>query len=294
VQKTRNRLPTEIQEALVNLLLGAADFDKTSKAITVVTTAPGIWVPFHVPPDSTFLDVSDLFGPTIWQTEADIIDRVIARISDAGWPRGLIRTDDAHRSSIKHGADVMLIAPDGSPYVTVDVRASSRWSASESLSQAQSVARKINARFTVTTDGERYVVLDLWSDTTEGRPSDRFPSPHDLGLNVTDHDEHQLGVTGGEPGQGVSLVRCNSVSALETAITNAASSTVVVDFTIPWGDRWARLDDMRHSLPEPLRNMSRLDSVVAALGLTVAHPTIQRLVAITPRFVAEAQIYARV
>jgi hypothetical protein len=63
------------------LLLSAADPDKTSKAITVITTAPSLWIPLHVLPESTFLDVSDWLGSTVWQTGADVVDRVMARLA---------------------------------------------------------------------------------------------------------------------------------------------------------------------------------------------------------------------
>jgi hypothetical protein len=141
-----------------------------------------------------------------------------------------------------HGSDVLLTTPDGSPYVIVD-EYPSRWLMKEALFHAQSVARASNAQFAVATDAERFVVLDLRSDAldaTEGRPSKGFPSPHDLDLDVPHHDKPQLGFAGGKPSLGVSLIRCDSVSTFETAIANAASPTAIVDFTVPWGDRWER------------------------------------------------------
>jgi hypothetical protein len=96
------RLPKEVASGLSSLLFATAA--KASAASrTVVTTSPGLWVPFGTAGNLTIIDVSRLVGAVGWETERDVENRTIQELIMLGWPEKLIRSGN------RRGPDIFTL-----------------------------------------------------------------------------------------------------------------------------------------------------------------------------------------
>jgi hypothetical protein len=250
------RLPREIAASLTHLLLATATKARVESR-SVITTSPGLWLPFGAAGNLTIIDVSRLFGSAGWETERDIEDRVVRELVDLGWPEQLIRAGNSRVP------DIFLCSTEGVPIAGVEIKRhidAQTNSAFLALLADRSLAAGIQRLYV--TDGWKVTLLDHTNALVVRDES--LPRPEQLGVVPTAGPRARNGAS------LVSVLRPESMPDFIDSIRQDAC--VIVDHTLPWGDHSSRVRSFvgETCLPTELqrRSVSTLPFVLAVVAST--------------------------
>ncbi|RLF43501.1 MAG: hypothetical protein DRN29_10040, partial [Thermoplasmata archaeon] len=279
-----SQLQKEVHEGLITLLVNVTLPEGRDKPYAVITTSPSQWLRYCASDEVTLLDVSEMAGPSLWHTEGDILDRVLAKIQAAGWTKEYLDLQYQARTPVR--PDFVLVGNNRKPLAVIELKVSKGYLV-DGLRQAQRIAQALNAPYAFASNGDQFLFSDSRSEAY--RELNTFPSPEILGVNVIKQRE----VAEQSTSSNIAIVHCGTPQALVEALNDARA--VIIDHTLPWGVVESRITaQIRQFLPEPFRTTRRLDTLTAIMLLVASQISVKRLTAIVPRMVAAYSRYERV
>jgi hypothetical protein len=278
------KLPRDVQEGLISILLNAANAKEAGEPCTVITRSPGTWLAAPTSDSVTLLDLTGLIGASPWSSEQDLRDRLIDKITAAGWPETQVGLEqhstsslvaDPRKVQIRAAADLIIFDGDGTPIAVGEVKRPGR-PINSGIEQAKFLAKAFAARFAFSSDGERFLFLDFRDQST--RELAEFPSPAELGASVPPIDE-----AGFEDKQRVGIVRCETLQILLDSLSQSRARIIIVDHTVPFGLYQSNIaEEIRRSLPLPQQTVRRIDLLAALILAAATQKVTERLTALVP------------
>jgi hypothetical protein len=268
------QLPQEIQEALIRLLIGCALPSGKSESLTILTTAPGQWIPYSSSLEGIIVDLGNVFSGTIWSSETELKDRFIAKLQSAGWSNERIALDTRLAKTGGRArytrTDFLLLDDERKPLAVIEMKKGVvDWT--DVLTQTKLYADDIGAAYAFVWDG-----VELRSSNG---PVDGVPSPVQLGLSPPARSE-----SGATANSKVAILRFDTLESFLESFKKLLSGIVIVDYTIPWGYRSNRIAKaIEACLPReglPLKPLEPLDVLLLLASIPAS-----RLVAFVPAVV---------
>jgi hypothetical protein len=273
------KLQKEIQEGLIRLLVGALFPEGQQKPFAILTTAPGQWVSLSASANITIIDVTGITGPTLWVTEMDIRDRVLDSIRSAGWLDKQVKIEHGSSSIVP---DLVVVDRDDKPLAAIELK-SDPGRLTDALDQARRYAKLLKTKFGIATDGRQFLLADVEAPNVQD--SDHFPTPQQLGQLSLGGKLDQISLESSSS----TIVRPRTVNELSQYLNTFGAGNVIIDHTLPWGDRDSgAARQIRDFLTEAARPFRHLDSLTATLLLAASAKSVQRIVILLPKGVTFA------
>ena len=272
--------PTDISNGIVDALADIATNGR-EPIYTVITTAPHQWFSHRGGDHLTVLDISPLTGPTFWSKMhgQDIADKMLA----AGWPGKSVATQCSFDDGTR--ADAALLDDDGKLVAIVGEAKLKKSidSKVQAIQQAWRLAKATDAPFAVVGHDGAFEIIEV--ATNKVTNSSHFPTPSDLGVNF------EVETPSLESADDTSTyLRCATYDELIAHLNGA--STVIIDHTLPWGDRLPDALDVA-SLNLPIVPPGGMGSLGIFNLIAANSPKVSRLVSLWTRHLVTTPAHAR-
>jgi hypothetical protein len=283
----------QIITSLQSLLLVRPIEVETHKTIAL-TTIPQAWRSEANIREGVIVNLSTLLGvskPTWVISERAILDEVVVKLIEGGWPREQIFTE--YRADYRSRSVVDVAVFDSAKRLQLAIEVIRPQLMSERGIQAafEQLSNTVSAKWHCVTDGNQFYLVN--TEIGDRRALEQAPSVSDLGLTADD---------------GTTRLRLKQKNVftpqtLEDLLSFAAEyqpQAAIIDHTLPWGmrlerymSRYGEVSSLQELLPHaanaPARG--RIEALHVFIAWTASLPSIKSLASIIPSSVAAAPAY---
>lgn len=250
----------------------------------ILTTAPHLWSTLGIGEGSLLVDLSSLIGgSSAWaemaaspfesQLELIVYNAFLA----AGWPESMIRLQFRPDEKAHFCIDLAICDVAGQIVAAVEIKGS------HGIGRLNEpvVERLLSiptVRWACVTDSQTYMLIGRDGQHHE---SSAVPSPIELGIDATPALASRRGLTN-------SVLRPSSAEAMGSLFAEHSPTSVIVDFTVPWGHRLESGSVLFDLLPDNLRQQApgRAELIDVLLASVTTYDSVKQISAVTPPAIA--------